>query len=79
MSKSKQNFEQAMTRLEDIIALLESGSGGLDEAIAAFEEGVGLLKLCNERLSEAEQKVRLLLEDENGETVAEDFAGQEPQ
>ena len=79
MSKSQkiQNFEQAMTRLEEIVALLEGGAGGLDESIAVFEEGVGLLKVCNDRLSEAEQKVRLLLEDENGEVVTEDFVGQQ--
>ena len=62
-----QSFEQAMSRLEAIIGILESGGSGLDESIAAFEEGIGLLKYCNERLGAAEQKVRVLTETENGE------------
>jgi len=74
----KPSFEEAMTRLEAIVGILESGGSGLDESIAAFEEGVGLLKYCNERLGEAEQKVRILIESESGETSAEDFAPQAP-
>ena len=73
----KQSFEQAMSRLEAIVGILESGGSGLDESIAAFEEGIGLLKYCNERLGEAEQKVRVLTENGNGETVREPFAGSE--
>ena len=47
----------------------------LDESFALYTEGTKLLKYCNERLGEAEQKVRILTENENGETVAEPFAG----
>ena len=71
----KPSFEQAMSRLEAIVGILESGGSGLDESIAAFEEGIGLLKYCNERLGEAEQKVRVLTENGNGETAEEPFAG----
>ena len=80
MTKKSENrsFEEAMTRLEAIIGILESGGSGLDESIAAFEEGVGLLKYCNERLGEAEQKVRILIEGESGAVNAEDFAPQAP-
>lgn len=70
----KQSFEQAMSRLEAIIGILESGGSGLDESIAAFEEGIGLLKYCNERLGEAEQKVRILTATENGDLEETPFA-----
>ena len=78
MSKKSDNptFEEAMMRLEQIIAVLESGGSGLDESIAAFEEGVGLLKYCNERLDDAEKKVRILIKNESGEVSAEDFVPQ---
>lgn len=76
MSKKeeKQSFEKAMERLEELVTLLENGTGSLDESLAAFEEGVGLLKYCNDTLNEAEQKVRILIEDENGACVEGDFA-----
>ena len=63
-------FESAIARLEEIVRLLESGSAPLDESLALFEEGVGLVKLCNARLDSAEQKVRLLSKNPDG-TVTE--------
>ena len=59
-------FEEAIARLEEIVRALESGSAPLDESLALFEEGVGLVKLCNERLDGAEQKVRLLTKNPDG-------------
>ena len=67
------SFEEALSRLEEIVRLLENGKGGLDESLAAFEEGIGLVKLCNEKLVKAEQRVRVLLQDESGEMQEKDF------
>ena len=60
-------FEEAMQQLEDIVRKLESGSLSLDESLSSFEEAVGLVKLCNERLENAEQKVRILTTGAGGE------------
>lgn len=60
------NFEAAIKRLEQITDELESDAGRLDEALALFEEGVGLVKLCSARLDAAEQKVRLLISNGDG-------------
>ena len=59
-------FEEAMMQLEQSVNRLESGSLGLDDAIAEYERAVGLVKICNERLVDAEQRVRLLTESSDG-------------
>ncbi len=53
-------FEQAMARLEELVALLESGNGTLDESLKWFEEGTKLTAFCNESLKAAEQKITAL-------------------
>lgn len=50
-------FEQAITRLEQIVATLESGQCPLDESMKLFEEGTRLTALCNQTLRTAEQKI----------------------
>ena len=64
--EKKISFEEAMLSLEDIVKKLESGNFTLDESIGAFEEAIHLVKICNEKLEAAEQKVRMLTEGENG-------------
>ena len=70
-------FEDAMVRLEGIVRKLEAGSLSLDESLSAFEEAVGLVKLCNEKLSSAEQKVRILTESSDGAISDKPFEGNE--
>ena len=59
-------FEAALEKLEAILLKLESGSLALDDSLSLFEEGVGLIKICNEKLDKAEKKVRILTEGEDG-------------
>jgi exodeoxyribonuclease VII small subunit len=59
-------FESALEELENIIEQLESGDLSLEDTLAAFEKGVGLVKHCNQKLSEVEKKVELLLKDKEG-------------
>lgn len=54
---AEKNFEQSLTRLEEIVRLLERGDAPLAESLGLFEEGAGLLKTCGELLDKAEQKV----------------------
>ena len=60
------NFEASLAELEDIVRRLEGGSLSLDESISAFEKAMGLVKLCNEKLESAEQRVRILTEAKDG-------------
>jgi exodeoxyribonuclease VII small subunit len=56
-----QDFEAALTRLEEIVQLLEGGELSLEEAMRLFEEGVKLSGFCEKRLDEAERKVEILI------------------
>ena len=59
-------FEDAMIKLEGEVKRLESGNLTLDESIAAFEEAVKLIGVCNKQLENAERRVRLLTEASDG-------------
>ncbi len=56
-AKEKFKFEEAMARLQEIVAELESGQEPLESAMRLFEEGVKLSSQCYETLDKAEQKV----------------------
>ena len=62
-------FEDGLKRLEEIVAKLESGNLSLDDSLKLFEEGVKLVRFCNERLAEAQQKVELLTKDQAGNVI----------
>ena len=64
--KEDKKFEEAMLELEGIVRRLEAGALSLDESLSAFEEAIGLVKLCNEKLEAAEQRVRILTEGADG-------------
>ena len=55
--KNELTYEQAITRLDEIVALLEKNEVPLDEALALFEEGTKLTKHCSEMLSQAKQRI----------------------
>ena len=57
MAEKKITFEQGLTRLEEIVRLLEKGDAPLAESLGLFEEGAGLIRTCGKLLDEAEQKV----------------------
>jgi exodeoxyribonuclease VII small subunit len=59
-------FEQAMARLEAIVTELEKGELPLDESLRIFEEGIRLSKNCLKVLEEAERKIEVLVQDNNG-------------
>ena len=54
-------FEQSMGELEAVVARLEQGDVPLEEALASFERGIALTRACQQALTQAEQKVELLL------------------
>ncbi len=60
-------FEQSLSRLEEIVRLLERGDAPLSESLGLFEEGAGLVKACSKLLDEAEQKVVQLRKGPDGE------------
>lgn len=56
-------YEQAVSRLEEIITALEQSNISLDEALALFEEGTKLTAFCNKKLNEAKQKITEIKKD----------------
>ena len=70
MSEKKMTFETSMTRLEEIVAELESGDLPVEQSIQCFEEGLKLLNHCSEVLQKAEQKVTLLTGEEDEPLVS---------
>ena len=59
-------FEDGLAELEEMVARLESGELTLEDSLAAFERGVGLVKALNERLGAVEQRIEVLTRDGNG-------------
>ncbi len=61
------NFEDALKELEDIVQTLESGEGGLDDAIHSYERGVALKRHCEAKLKEAQERVEKVVLGADGE------------
>jgi len=66
-------FEEALARLEGIVARLEGGDLPLEEALGIFEEGVRLTRHCSKRLNEAERKVSILMKNAQGQLEEKPF------
>ncbi len=64
--RGEKKFEDAIGELEGVVEQLESGELSLEDSLAAFENGVRLVKLCNQKLSEVEKKVEILVKDKEG-------------
>jgi exodeoxyribonuclease VII small subunit len=76
-SENKRSFEENIARLEEIVALLEKGDAPLSDSLSLFQEGTGLVAVCNTMLSEAEQQVVKLQKGPEGAPVELPFAGEE--
>lgn len=63
---SSLTFEQSLQELETIVQSLEQGELSLEESMALFERGLNLSQLSQEKLQQAEQKIKILL-DKNGQ------------
>ena len=67
------NFEQAMQRLEGIVEEMESGKLPLEDLIVRYEEGMKLVKVCQERLASAEQRIEIITRNSAGKPVVKKF------
>ena len=69
-------FEDALQRLEAVVEKLEAGNVPLDAALSYYEEGGSLIRLCNEKLDAAQQRVEAVRKTDKGFTI-ESFGGEE--
>ncbi len=69
MSKSttELSFEEAISKLEDSVARLESGDLTLEESLAAFEEGISATRACTGLLDKTRKRVQVLVEKASGD------------
>ncbi len=75
--KAAPDFEQSLADLQQLVERLESGELSLEDSLACFEQGIRLTRECQSALSQAEQKVRILLE-RDGQTTEAPFDADEP-
>ena len=67
------NFETAMDRLEAIVEQMESGKLPLEDLIVRYEEGMNLVKVCQERLASAEKKIEIIARNHVGKPIVKNF------
>lgn len=63
-----------MERLETLVTEMESAQVPLDQLIARYEEGVELLRLCQEKLDAAQQKIQIITRNSDSPSRLEDFS-----
>jgi exodeoxyribonuclease VII small subunit len=63
------SFEASLEALEQIVHQLESGDLPLEKSLELFEQGIRLSRECQERLSQAERRIEVLLRDNQGRPV----------
>lgn len=73
MFMNEPKFEEALKRLEKIVAEMEGGELSLDESLKKYEEGVKLSRLCMKKLEEAEKKIEILQKGLDGKITKKPF------
>ncbi|HEY3298850.1 MAG TPA: exodeoxyribonuclease VII small subunit [Armatimonadota bacterium] len=71
--KCELSFEEALSRLEDIVRALESGEKPLNESLQLFEEGVGLARQCSVQLDDAKGRLDILVKSSDGSVDIDQF------
>ena len=74
MNNDSMQFEAAVARLEEIVRATEQGDLPLEQSLQLFEEGTGLVKSCNQLLSQAELKIAQLMKGADGVPVELEFS-----
>lgn len=68
-------FEEAIKRLEEIVGELEKGEIEIERALALFEEGTKLARMCQKKLSNVQRRIEILKKGKDGEDILELFSG----
>lgn len=69
------SFEASLEALEQIVQQLEEGDLPLEKSLELFEQGIRLSRECQERLSQAERRIEVLLRDNQGRLTVNNFEG----
>jgi exodeoxyribonuclease VII small subunit len=71
-SAEEMRFSDALVELESIVSALEGGQLELEDSLARYERGVALLRACQARLAEAEQRVTMLMGEIENDPASEE-------
>ncbi len=71
--KTPPTLEAAMQRVSEIVASMENGDMPLEKLIESYEEGTGLVKMCQEKLDAAEKRIQIIARNARGEASLQDF------
>ncbi len=69
----EKTFEASLLELEEIVGKLEDGDMPLEESLELFEQGVKLSRDCRDRLTKAERRIEILMQDSDGNLTATEF------
>ena len=72
-NEQPKSFEASLDGLEEIVQQLEGGDLPLEKSLELFEQGIKLSRQCQERLSQAERRIEVLLRDNQGRPVVSAF------
>ena len=72
-ARKERSFEEAMSRLEEIVAELEGEDRGLDRQFALFREGMELARFCDHKLEEVQKSVEIVLKESTEEWATAPF------
>ena len=73
IKSNEMKLEEALSRLEAVVKALDTDKLELEESLRLYEEGVGLVRACHEKLSEAERRINALRISEDGEMLETAF------
>ena len=77
MVKKEKSFEEAMERLESIVAAIESDELGLEKQFELFQEGMALARFCDGKLTDVQKSVEVVLKESAGEWKTAPFEAAE--
>lgn len=73
------DFETSLKELENLVETMEEGDISLEDSLKNFEKGIALTRACHQALSDAEQKVKILMKDQNNKDELVDFEPEDDQ
>ncbi|MBE6546419.1 MAG: exodeoxyribonuclease VII small subunit [Ruminococcaceae bacterium] len=73
---AQMKLEDAMHRLDEVVAALDGEAVELEQSLRLYEEGVRLVRICKEKLDDAERTIRILKMNTDGEITEEAFDAQ---
>jgi exodeoxyribonuclease VII small subunit len=75
--KESPSLESAMERISEIVTSMEDGNLSLEKLIDSYEEGIGLVKACQEKLDAAEKRIQVIARDARGTVFVKEFESQD--